>query len=137
MRVSERVLHYVRSEVVQQGAEGQPVPPGGGEVGDLHPTVVLGDFATPNQQRLAGVGLPSQHRARDGAGLQAGKDGERESERERGLCVCVLRYSEWMWMIWIRRDRGNDGGGRRKKKVFEFLFPFQTDAVIKKVLTCR
>lgn len=55
--------------MVQQCAEGQPIPPGGGEVGDLHPTVVLGDLAAPGQQRLAGVGLPSQDRAWDGAGL--------------------------------------------------------------------
>ncbi len=69
-------IHYVGPEVVQQGAEGQSIPPGGGEVGDLHPTVVLGDLAAPGQQRLAGVGLPSQNWARDGAGLWAEEEEE-------------------------------------------------------------
>lgn len=55
--------------MVQEGAEGQPIPPGGGEVGDLYPTVVLGDLATPGQQGLAGVGFPSKNRAWDGAEL--------------------------------------------------------------------
>lgn len=55
----EGSLHHVGSEVVQQSAEGQPVPPGRGEVGDLHSTVVFGDLAAPGQQRLAGVGFPS------------------------------------------------------------------------------
>lgn len=66
--------------MVQQGAEGQPIPPGGGEVGDLHPTVVLGDLAAPGQQRLAGVGLPSQDRARDGAGLPAERTKRKENK---------------------------------------------------------
>lgn len=66
--------------MVQQGAEGQPIPPGGGEVGDLHPTVVLGDLAAPGQQRLAGVGLPSQDRARDGAGLPAERRKRKENK---------------------------------------------------------
>ena len=77
VRVCVCLSHVVGSEVVQQSAEGQPVPPGGGEVGDLHPAVVLGDLATPGEQRLAGVGLPAKHRAGDGAGL----DTERETER--------------------------------------------------------
>ena len=63
--------------MVEQGAEGQAVPPGRGEVGDLDAAVVLGHLATPGQQRLTGVGLPSQHWAGDGARL------ERDSERER------------------------------------------------------
>lgn len=57
--VLEGFLHHVRSEVVQQSAEGQSVPPGCGEVGDLHSTVVFRDLAAPGQQRLAGVGFPS------------------------------------------------------------------------------
>lgn len=61
--------------MVQQSTEGQPIPPGGGEVGDLHPTVVLRDLAAPGQKRLASVGLPSQNRAWDGAGLQAERGG--------------------------------------------------------------
>lgn len=66
-------LHDVWSEVVQQSAEGQSVPPGCGEVGDLHSTVVLGDLAAPGQQGLAGIGLPSENWAWDGAGLSAEK----------------------------------------------------------------
>lgn len=52
-------IHYVRSEVVQQGTEGQAISPGGGEVCDLHSTVVLGDLAAPGQQGLAGIGFTS------------------------------------------------------------------------------
>ena len=79
------LLHVVRSEVVQQGAEGQAVPPGGGEVGDLDAAVVLGHLAAPGQQRLAGVGLPPQHRAGDGTGLHPGEGDrdDREMEREQ------------------------------------------------------
>lgn len=55
--------------MVEQSAEGQPIPPGGGKVGDLYPTVVLGHLTAPGQQRLAGVRLPSQDWTWDGAGL--------------------------------------------------------------------
>ena len=72
------LLHCVRSEVVQQGAEGQPVPPGRGEVGDLDPAVVLGDLTAPGQQRLAGVRLPPQNGTWDGAGLRAEREGEED-----------------------------------------------------------
>lgn len=70
--------------MVQQGAEGQPIPPGGGEVGDLHPTVVLGDLAAPGQQGLACIGLPSQNRTRDRAGLQAEEE-DKEKDFEFNL----------------------------------------------------
>lgn len=66
--------------MVQQGAEGQPIPPGGGEIGDLHPAVVLGDLPAPGQERLAGVGLPSQDRAWDGAGLPAERRRRKENK---------------------------------------------------------
>lgn len=75
--------------MVQQRAEGQPIPPGGGEVGDLHPTVVLGDLAAPGQQRLAGVGLPSQDRARDGAGLP--KDRRKRKENVNFNLLKIMR----------------------------------------------
>lgn len=76
--------------MVQQRAEGQPVPPGGGEVGDLHPAVVLGDLAAPGQQRLAGVGFPSQDRARDGAGLPRDRRKRRESVK-----FSLLKKQSW------------------------------------------
>lgn len=48
-------LHLFRMEVMENGTEGQAVPPGGAEVGDLHPFVTLGDFLTPFQEGLAGL----------------------------------------------------------------------------------
>lgn len=51
---SNGFLHLFRMEAVDNGAEGQAIPPGGAEVGDLHSFVTLGDFLTPFQQRLAG-----------------------------------------------------------------------------------
>ena len=74
-------IHGIRSEVVQQGAESQAVPPRRGEVGDLHPAVVLGDLATPGQQGLAGVGLASQHWTGNGTGLERA---ERRGHNRKG-----------------------------------------------------
>lgn len=65
--------------MVQQGTEGQSVPPGGGEVGDLDPAVVFGDLPAPGQQRLTGVGFPSQNWTWNWTGLQT----KRRQERER------------------------------------------------------
>lgn len=50
-----RDLHLLRVEVVQDGAEGQAVPPRRAEVGDLDRAVLVGDVLAPLQQRLAGV----------------------------------------------------------------------------------
>lgn len=47
--------HLLRVEVVQDGTEGQAVSPRRAEVGDLDPTVLVGDVLAPLQQRLAGV----------------------------------------------------------------------------------
>lgn len=52
---SNGLLHLLRMEVMEKGAEGQAVPPGGAEVGDLHPFVTPGDFLTPFQEGLAGL----------------------------------------------------------------------------------
>lgn len=38
---------------MENGTEGQAVSPGGAEVGDLHPLVLLGNVLAPLQQRLA------------------------------------------------------------------------------------
>lgn len=48
-------LHFIGVEVVEDGTEGQAVPPGRAEVGDLYPPVLSGDVLTPLEQRLAGV----------------------------------------------------------------------------------
>lgn len=52
---SNGFLHLFGMEAVQNGAEGQAIPPGGAEVGDLHAFVALGDFLTPFQEGLAGL----------------------------------------------------------------------------------
>lgn len=44
------VLHLFWVEVVQDGTEGQAVPPGRAEVGHLHTSVVLRYFLTPLKQ---------------------------------------------------------------------------------------
>lgn len=56
--------HLVRVEVVEDGAEGQAVPPGRAEVSHLHAPVVLCDFLTPLQQRLTAA---HQGGAREGS----------------------------------------------------------------------
>lgn len=81
-------IHCVRSEVVQQGTEGQAIPPGGGEVCDFHPTVVLGDLSTPDQQRLASIGFPTQNWTWDWTRLGAERKrwygvGEMDSGRKK------------------------------------------------------
>lgn len=43
-------LHELGPLVVDEGAEGQAVPPGGREVGDVHPSVALSLLLTPGQQ---------------------------------------------------------------------------------------
>lgn len=48
-------LYQVRVEMVQDGTEGQAVPPGGAEVGDLYSLVTLRDLLAPLQQRLTGT----------------------------------------------------------------------------------
>lgn len=57
-------LHEIGSEVVDDSTEGQPVPPRGGHVGDLHPFVTLGDLLAPFQQVLGRcqVGRTSRRR---------------------------------------------------------------------------
>lgn len=47
-------IHLVWVEVVEDCTEGQTIPPGRAEVGDLDPFMTLGDFLAPLQQRLAG-----------------------------------------------------------------------------------
>lgn len=43
-------LHELRSEVVNEGTQGQATLPGGAEVGDLHSPVALSLFLAPRQQ---------------------------------------------------------------------------------------
>lgn len=47
-------VHFLRVEMMQDGTEGQAVPPGGAEVSDLHPWVAVGDALTPLEEGLAG-----------------------------------------------------------------------------------
>lgn len=49
------LLHEIRSEVVEQGTEGEAIPPRCGEVGDLDAAVVLGHLSAPDEQRLTGI----------------------------------------------------------------------------------
>lgn len=46
--------HEVWPEVMNDGAEGEPVPPGGRHIGHLDPSVSLGDLLAPLQQVLCG-----------------------------------------------------------------------------------
>ncbi len=43
-------LHELRPLAVYESAEGQAVPPGGREIGDVHPSVTLSLLLTPGQQ---------------------------------------------------------------------------------------
>lgn len=72
-----RDLHLLWVEVVQDGAEGQAVPPRRAEVGDLDPAVLVGDVLAPLQQRLAGV-----HQV-----LADGSGGGRRERRREGVCL--------------------------------------------------
>jgi len=49
-----------------QGTEGQPVRPGGGEVGHIHPRIVTGNTGAPCQQRCLSCqsGHPTSARAK-------------------------------------------------------------------------
>ena len=47
--VEEKYSHEFWPEVVDEGTEGQAVPPGRRHVGDLDPLVSLGDLLAPGQ----------------------------------------------------------------------------------------
>lgn len=72
---------------MQDGAEGQTVPPGSAEVGDLYPRVAVGDALTPLEQGLAGGHQGLEEEEEEEAGMKRTRPGH-----PAGHCVyCVYR----------------------------------------------
>lgn len=70
---------------MQDGTEGQAIPPRCAEVGDLYSLVPVGDVLTPLEQRLAGVHQVLQQEERG----RGGKDEEKEGQLWLCVFVCL------------------------------------------------